>query len=688
MRPTLLLALLLWAILACQPPAPEPAPAATARPGSPAVSPPPPVVSLPAPAPVPTPTPTPAPPVSGGVPGVAGVAVVPPPTPAVVPTEAMVAADFPAPPDRDLPALARQLRWGGVEPGPASPRFAGRALEVGDRAEFWVMDYPRRRMASKEFRLAAISENAYWWLEDGLSVSDADLQGAVRQAEEQVYPRVSAAFGAIPELGSHRRGHIINGRIPGVGGYVSAADLYPVAVNPYSNEVPAIYINAAAIPLSGADYLPVLAHELQHAIHWYADPTEATWLNEGLSELAVSQAGYTVGSIFTYLRRPDVSLVNWPDELGGSVGRNYGGAALFAHYLWEHYAAPDKLPELLAGPANGIAAVDAFLQNAGASNGAPSGEPADFHTVFADWMVANLLDGAGKYGYADLDIAAAVTRHLDAGDTAATASLPQYAVDYLEIKGAGDGVIHFEGEGVTPLLPEPPPGGSCWWSNRGDAISTTLTRRVAVPETAPHAAEPKLTFRHWYHIEQDWDYLYLEASTDGGRAWRALPADGTTTDNPLGNSYGPGYTGGGGWRQSEASLADYAGREILLRFHYVTDDAIHAAGYCVREMRLTGGGESESHYGAGAGAGQWQPDGFVQINNRVRQDWIVRVIVAGPQPSATPMALHWDAEGERYTGSAPAPVVAPGHRIVVAVSPTAPATMQPGRYRVWAVPAN
>ena len=670
MRATLLLTLLLWAFLACQPAA---APANAPAPAQPAAT----------PTRTPTAAPTPAPPVSAGIPGVAAV----PATPLAPPAEAMVAADFPVPPDRDLPALARQLRWGGAEPTPAAPRFAGGAPQVGDQTEFWVMDYPRSRMVSKGFRLAARSENAYWWIENGLSVSEADLQRTVRQAEERVYPRVSAAFGAIPELGGGRRGHIINGRIPGVGGYVSSSDLYPVAVSPYSNEVPAIYINAAAIPLSGESYLRVLAHELQHAIHWYADPTETTWLNEGLSELAVSRAGYAPDSMFAYLRRPNVSLVNWPDELGDSVGRNYGAASLFAHYLWEHYAAPDGLPRLLAGQSNGIAAVDAFLQDGGDG---VSGEPANFHAVFADWMAANLLDTAGKYGYADLDIAAAVTGARAVGDHGEMALLPQYGVDYLEIEdagaSAGDAVIHFEGVGATPLLPTEVPGGACWWSNRGDSISSTLTRRFVVPDAAGQDAEPKLTFRHWYHIEQDWDYLHLEASTDGGVTWQVLPAEGAATANPLGNSYGPGYTGAGDWGRAEASLAAYAGQEALVRFHYVTDDAIHAPGYCVREMRLAGGSDSDSD--SDFGAGEWDPDGFVLINNRVWQDWIVWVIADGPEPSAARMTLRWDAEGERYTGSAPVPAMGGDGRVVVAVAPSAPATMQPGRYRVWAVPGN
>ncbi len=592
------------------------------------------------------------------------------------PAHAMTAADFPTPPDRDLLQLARQLRWDGVEPTPEPERFAGRTLAVGHTAEFWTLDYPRRTMVSKEFRLAAVSEHAYWWIEEGLRVDDADLRRSVDDTEARVYPRVTAVFGEPTVLvGGDRRGHVINGRIPGVGGYVSGADPYPATVQPYSNEVPAIYINADVIPLGSDEYLDVLAHELQHAIHWYADPSEATWLNEGLSELAVTEAGFTPGSMAYYLRRPNVSLVNWPDELGGDVGRNYGAAALFAHYLRERYAPAGDLMDLLAGQRNGIAAVDDFLNQRGAVT--HDGAPADFHTLFADWMVANLLDREEVgYGYASLDLEARITRTARVGDDGTMVSLPQYGIDYVELKGAeGEIVVHFEGAGVTPLLPVDAPEDGCWWTNRGDDISSTLTGSFAIPETAADGAGPALTFNRWYSIEEDWDYLYLEVSTDGGATWEALEAEGTTDANPVGNSYGHGYTGSSDWQEVTAPLTDYAGRDALVRFHYVTDDAIHGPGACVSDLRVSWDD---------AGAGDWQPDGFVLINNRVQQDWIVWLINDGSQPSAVRMPLTWDAQEQRYAGAMTAPATGDDGRLVVAVTPAAPATMEAGRYRVWA----
>ena len=591
----------------------------------------------------------------------------------------MAAADFPVPADRDLRELAHQLRWNGVEPASEPARFEGQSLAVGDTTDFWTLDYPRSRMVSKQFVLAAVSEHAYWWIEHGLTVSDDDLHRTVTSAEDQVYPRVTAAFGAAPgSAADPQRGHIINGKIPGVGGYVSGADPYPASIQPYSNAVPAIYINAEKIPLGSQEYLSVLAHELQHGIHWYADPTEETWLNEGLSELAVTEAGFSPGSMRYYLRRPNASLVNWPKDLDGDIGRNYGAAALFAHYLRERYAPGDGLHDLLAGPENGTAAVDAFLDERGAVS--DTGEPARFRTVFADWMVANLLDhDRGPHGYAGLNVEADITRTERVGDDGKKVSLPQYGIDYVEVKNVeGDVTVLFEGDGVTQLLPTEVPQGGCWWSNRGDDASSTLTRDIRVPPASPSGEEPLLTFDLWYDIEEDWDYLYVEVSTDMGATWAVLPADGATDANPLGNSYGHGYTGSGDWTDVAVPLADYAGRDALVRFHYVTDDAIHGIGACVHNLSL-------SWETTGTNAEEWQADGFAMVNNRVQQDWTVWVIEDGTEPAATLMELEWDAASQQYAGHVAHAPVADGGRLVVAVAPVAPATMERAMYRVWAI---
>jgi immune inhibitor A len=596
------------------------------------------------------------------------------------PSAWMTADDFPIPPDRDLTALARQLRWKGIEPEPAPHQFAGTVLAVGAEARFWILDSNRLTMDRKLFRLAAISDSAYWWVEHDLSVDDEDLEQATAQAEQQVFPRIHAAFGspAYGFSGETNRLHIVNGRIPGVGGYVSGADAFPATVAKYSNEITAIYINANARSLRiGSDgYLSTVAHELQHVIHEVADTSESTWLNEGLSELAATEAGLSTGSAGAFLQRPNTSLVNWPSAFGGEVGLNYGAASLFAHYLREHYIHGEGLAALLAEPADGMASIDAYLATQEATTN--DGHPASFNSVFADWVLANMLDSDhGVYGYANLDVNATLTRRQQAGDEARETALAQFAADYWGISGE-DGnayTVHFEGSATTSLLPTQIPGGSCWWSNRGDSISSTLTGVVSVPQTGQYENPPSLDFLSWFEIEENWDYTYVEISEDGGATWDVLPSEGTTDENPVGNSFGPGYTGSRDWQRAEVSLHEYAGRQVMIRFHYVTDDAIHGPGFCVRDIRLPGDGPHTPT--------DWRPDGFVRVNNNVAQDWIVWVISDGTEPTITRMGLTYDPIRDVLAGSVETPASETG-KVIVVVAPVAPATAESAIYRVWA----
>jgi hypothetical protein len=46
-----------------------------------------------------------------------------------------------------------------------------------------------------------------------------------------------------------------------------------------------------------------------------------------------------------------------------------------------------------------------------------------------------------------------------------------------------------------------------------------------------------MTYHTWYEIESGYDYLYLEASTDGEH-WQVLNTPSGTSRDPFGNSYG------------------------------------------------------------------------------------------------------------------------------------------------------
>jgi hypothetical protein len=540
---------------------------------------------------------------------------------------------------------------------------------------FWLVDFQDLRVYQGRFELRLVTPRAYWYLEEGHSVRQPDLARAAAIFEEQIYPGVSAAFGQewLPGVDNDPHLNILHARLRNVGGYFSSSDEYPQSVYRYSNQRETIYLNTGALPVGSRSYLEVLAHELQHAIHWNGDPSEDTWVNEGLSELAVRLAGYRPESIGLFLQSPATSLVHWPLE-PLSASANYGAAALFMHYLWEKYGGRGGLQKLVAEPADGIAGIEAYLK--------ALGHGATFPQVFRDWVVANFLDASpGVYGYGDLDVQVAVQRILrDFGEV--RREVPQYAAEYISIEvNAGIELasfqgplrLRFRGAVENTLIPVEVGEEGCWWSNSGDSIASTLTR--ALDLTGLERAT--LSYQVWYQVEKGWDYGYVQVSLDEGETWQILAAPHTSPENPIGNAFGPGYTGQSeGWVDERVDLTPYAGKKVWLRFQYVTDDAINGAGLCLRRISVPGAPRWDRGQG-------WQADGFIHTDNRVRQQYIVQVIQVGEGNRVTELPLDAANAGELVI-----PNAKELRRLVVAVAVLAPKTRQPAPYTLVVEPAG
>jgi hypothetical protein len=93
-----------------------------------------------------------------------------------------------------------------------------------------------------------------------------------------------------------------------------------------------------------------------------------------------------------------------------------------------------------------------------------------------------------------------------------------------------------------------------------------------------------LTFWCYYKIESGYDYLYLEASEDGS-SFYSIPGNITTSDNPDSLNLGNGITGSsGGWIEGIFDLSQFGGKDILLRFHYKTDESVADSGFWVDDI--------------------------------------------------------------------------------------------------------
>jgi hypothetical protein len=115
----------------------------------------------------------------------------------------------------------------------------------------------------------------------------------------------------------------------------------------------------------------------------------------------------------------------------------------------------------------------------------------------------------------------------------------------------------------------------------------TNDRNAKLTSGIPLQVEPgeTLSFWTWYDIETDWDYGYVEVSSDGGASFFSIPGNITTDYNPNGSNAGNGITGSsGGWIQALFPLTAYEDSTIVVRFRYKTDGAVLGEGFYVDDI--------------------------------------------------------------------------------------------------------
>ena len=183
----------------------------------------------------------------------------------------------------------------------------------------------------------------------------------------------------------------------------------------------------------------------------------------------------------------------------------------------------------------------------------------------------------------------------------------------------------------------------------------------------------------WFDIEKDFDYAYVEASADGGQAWTILPGRQTTTLNPNGNSFGPAYTGesGGGpsptWIEDDFDLTPFAGKKVIIRFEYITDDANNGNGFAVDDVSIP---ELEYVHDAESDGG-WIANGFIRTDNCLSENYVVQLVTLGEETTVDTLPLDADRSG-RWQLKSPAQ----GVRRILVISAMAPATTEEAPYEL------
>ncbi len=179
----------------------------------------------------------------------------------------------------------------------------------------------------------------------------------------------------------------------------------------------------------------------------------------------------------------------------------------------------------------------------------------------------------------------------------------------LKPKGTADGIkINMPTKEIT--TDNPLGTGQALWSDLGNGLQNTAAFSVDLTT----ATAPVLTMQSYWSIETDWDYGYIDVSTDSGATWaNQTDTSGVcTTTDPNGNNVGCGITGIG-MGPLTYDLTAFAGQSIMVRVRYSTDTAVQYDGWWIDDVTVTDGVDTLFSDDFEGGAGNWDTNGWLVV---------------------------------------------------------------------------
>ncbi|BBH70593.1 hypothetical protein ACTI_72780 [Actinoplanes sp. OR16] len=568
----------------------------------------------------------------------------PPPTRLTLDGEPLPPATYQPGPTREAPTQP-----GTTQPGPAGRRASVGTPPVGTVRSWAGLNAIDGDVYRKDYVLRAVGEHIEVWVAKDLAfpagdcrgaaateVTDAQVAGLVRQFDETIYPKETAAFSTPPERTGEKAG--IDGDFTGAGyrtvtlvdnvrddnyfdfparpTYISGffseqlnelfdRNVMTIDAFDWAHRMGANPLNAPTDDLCTSRparpwmYESTFAHEWQHLLGYYTDPEEEPWVDEGLSDYAQTLTGYVdarrgvhrrgfdihlacyqgFGSVKTLYNPnprecdgPSNSLNLWDEGNADAVLADYGITYQLMLYLRDRFGA--RILSALHRDAKhrGLDAVAAAL---------PAGTP--LYDVLHDFQTSTLVDKSTDQP--DSVLKGATREQVSAPSLRSTVNLsspaaagapgaPPNGADFVRLPSELRSV-DFTGATTLPPLPlEWTADAGRLFSGNGPDTDAVAAQAVDVP-----VKDPMLRFTTSFTMEKDFDFGYVTVSADGGRTYRPLAGD-TTVDGPL----GPAITGEAANQTLAFDLSAYAGKRVILGFRYVSDSAVNLGGWRVGDI--------------------------------------------------------------------------------------------------------
>jgi immune inhibitor A len=135
-----------------------------------------------------------------------------------------------------------------------------------------------------------------------------------------------------------------------------------------------------------------------------------------------------------------------------------------------------------------------------------------------------------------------------------------------------------------------PNGGHAWWTSSADDLNTTLTRSLDL--TGIRSAT--VSTSAWYDIEDGYDYLHAEYSTNDGANWTEI---------------GSPVTGSSRGKWTTLKYTVPGNGNVLFRFRLQSDGGVHLANAFLDDFVIKSGGTTLFTDDVEAGDNGWTADG-------------------------------------------------------------------------------
>ncbi|WP_395939741.1 immune inhibitor A domain-containing protein [Bacillus sp. 03113] len=245
-----------------------------------------------------------------------------------------------------------------------------------------------------------------------------------------------------------------------------------------------------------------------------------------------------------------------------------GAVGVFAHEYGHDLGLPDEYDTIYSGQGEPVASWS--IMSGGSWNGKIAGtEPTSFSPQNKEFFQSNMggnWANIKEVQYEDID-------------QLGVASI----IDQSVTKSKNPGIVKVNLPDKPVKGIEPGFGSQYYYSTKGDDLYTTLTTPEFDLTQATNAA---FTYKGWYDIEYDYDFLTVKAITSDGQETVLDVIGDEDTDGDARAESSKGQ-----WVDKSYDLSPFSGKKVKIVFEYLTDGGLALDGFAMDEIKATADGQ-------------------------------------------------------------------------------------------------